>query len=118
MGVQEKIAGIEQQISKTQVNKATEHHLGMLKAKLAKLREAAESGGGRGGGGGGAGAFEVKKSGKPTVVFIGLPSVGKSTLLNALTGASSKTAAYALTTLTVVPGMMDYKGAKIELLDL
>jgi len=115
MNVQEKITEIEQQISKTQVNKATEHHLGLLKAKIARLREAAEAGSGRGGG---ASGFEVKKSGKATVVFIGLPSVGKSTLLNALTDAASKTAHYAFTTLTVVPGIMDYRGAKIQLLDL
>lgn len=116
MGVTEKIAEIEAQMAKTQVNKATEHHLGMLKAKLARLREAAEASGSKGGGGGG--AFEVKKSGKPTVVFIGLPSVGKSTMLNVLTSAASKTAHYAFTTLTVVPGIMEYNGAKIQLLDL
>lgn len=118
MGVLEKIAEIEGQMAKTQKHKGTEHHLGMLKAKLAKLREQAESGGKGGGGGAGAGAFEVKKAGKATVVFIGLPSVGKSTMLNALTGAASKTAHYAFTTLTVVPGIMDYKGAQIQLLDL
>ena len=34
----EKIADIEAEMAKTQKNKATSSHLGMLKAKLAKLR--------------------------------------------------------------------------------
>ncbi len=36
MGIIEKIKDIEAEIARTQKNKATEHHLGMLKAKLAK----------------------------------------------------------------------------------
>jgi ribosome-interacting GTPase 1 len=38
MGILEKIQEIEREISKTQKNKATEYHLGLLKAKLAKYR--------------------------------------------------------------------------------
>ena len=38
MGILEKIADIEREIAKTQKNKATEYHLGLLKAKLAKYR--------------------------------------------------------------------------------
>lgn len=36
MGILEKIQDIEKEIAKTQKNKATEYHLGLLKAKLAK----------------------------------------------------------------------------------
>lgn len=38
MGVTEKIKEIEDEMSRTQKNKATEYHMGRLKAKLAKLR--------------------------------------------------------------------------------
>jgi ribosome-interacting GTPase 1 len=38
MGVLEKIKDIELEMARTQKNKATEGHLGSLKAKLAKLR--------------------------------------------------------------------------------
>lgn len=38
MGIQEKIKEVEAEMARTQKNKATEYHLGQLKAKLAKLR--------------------------------------------------------------------------------
>ena len=116
MGLPEKIKKIEDDIHKTQVNKKTEHHIGLLRAKLAKLRGELEEQqtrktGSRLG-------YDVKKSGDATVVLIGLPSVGKSTLLNRLTNAKSKVAAYQFTTLEVVPGVMEEGGARIQVLDL
>ncbi len=61
MGIVEKIQEIEKEIARTQKNKATEYHLGLLKAKLAKYRqqllEPDKKGGGKGEG------FDVMKSG-------------------------------------------------------
>lgn len=68
---------------------------------------------------GGAGeGFEVQKYGDGRVALIGFPSVGKSTLLSELTGTESEAAAYEFTTLTCIPGVIHYKGTKIQLLDL
>ena len=117
MGIPEKIKAIQDEMAKTQINKATEHHIGLLKAKIAKLKREQEENiikksGMKSDG------FDVRRSGDATVVFIGLPSVGKSTLLNKMTKAKSTVGAFTFTTLTVVPGMMEYRGAKIQVLDL
>ena len=76
-------------MSRTQKNKATEGHLGILKSKLAKLRTqllapAKSAGAGEGEG------FEVSKYGHGRVALIGFPSVGKSTLLSLATGTESE----------------------------
>jgi len=116
MSALQKIAEIEAEMARTQKNKATSGHLGLLKAKLAKLRREIlspkSSGGGPGEG------FDVTKSGDARVGLIGFPSVGKSTLLTKLTGTFSEVAAYEFTTLTCIPGTFKYKGCKIQLLDL
>lgn len=117
MGIPEKIKAIQDEILKTQLNKATEHHVGLLKAKIAKLRREQEKVQTKKSGISSDG-FDVRRTGDATVVFIGLPSVGKSTLLNKLTGSKSAVAAYRFTTLTVVPGILDYRGARIQVLDL
>ena len=118
MSVQlQKIADIEAEMARTQKNKATNGHLGLLKAKLAKLkREVMDSA--SGGGGGPQEGFEVQKQGDARVGLVGFPSVGKSTLLSKMTTTQSEVASYEFTTLTAVPGTINYKGARIQMVDL
>ncbi|XVF25199.1 hypothetical protein REPUB_Repub13aG0192700 [Reevesia pubescens] len=116
MGIIERIKEIEAEMARTQKNKATEYHLGQLKAKIAKLRtQLLEPPKGSSGGGEG---FEVTKFGHGRVALIGFPSVGKSTLLTMLTGTHSEAASYEFTTLTCIPGIIHYNDTKIQLLDL
>ena len=116
MGIPEKIKLIEEEMRRTQINKATERHLGVLKARLARLKRMLEEQSSRGTGTDD--GYSVKKDGDATIVLLGLPSVGKSTLLNHLTASSSKVAAYDFTTLTVIPGMLSHNGARIQVLDI
>lgn len=71
MGITEKMAEIEAEMARTQKNKATEYHVGLLRGKLARLRaqlleppKASAKGEG----------FDVTKTGDARVVFIGFPS--------------------------------------------
>ncbi|RMD57571.1 GTP-binding protein [Candidatus Woesearchaeota archaeon] len=115
MDEHEKIRELEAALSKTKYNKATEGWFALIKSQIAKLREKIEkkSAGKKGGEG-----WFVKKTGNATVILVGFPSVGKSTLLNALTGVKSKAAAYEFTTLDCIPGTMRYKHARIQILDV
>ena len=88
-----------------------------LSRKLARLRaqllEPAPGAGASGGSG-----FDVSKSGDARIALVGFPSVGKSTFLSKITKTKSEVAAYSFTTLTAIPGVLEYGGAEIQVLDL
>lgn len=118
MGILERIKDIELEIGRTQKNKATTTHLGLLKAQLTRLRTELllpKAGSSNAGGHEG---FAVAKSGDGRVALIGFPSVGKSSLLNAVTDTKSEAAAYEFTTLTCIPGNVVINDTKIQMLDL
>ena len=110
-----KVNELEEELSTTKYNKKTQGHIGLVKAKLAKLKEeyqrkAASKGKGEG--------FSVRRTGDATVIMVGFPSVGKSTLLNAITNANSPVGAYAFTTLTCIPGLLEFNHSQIQVLDV
>ena len=118
---EERIKEIEEEMAKTQYNKATQGHFATLKARLSKLRseivETAVRKGAKKGSG-----FAIKKHGDATAILLGFPSVGKSTLLSAITNKESRIGAYDFTTVDAIPGMLNYDGkytgTQIQIIDL
>lgn len=77
MGIVEQIAEVKTEMARTQKNKATEHHLGRLKAKLARLEsqlisEVTKKSGGKGSG------FDVVKQGQAKLHSLGSHLWGKA----------------------------------------
>ena len=114
--IDEQIKSIEEEISKTKYNKATQGHVGKLKAKIAALRQKQEKAQAHSRASGGNQGFEIKKSGDAAGALGGFPSVGKSSLSSQLTEVESEAGNFAFTTLTCIPGIMDHRGAKIQIL--
>jgi len=111
----DKIKELEQELSTTKYNKRTQHHIGLVKARIANLKKKELA---RSASKGKKEGYSVRKTGDGTVIILGFPSVGKSTLLNSITNADSPIGTYDFTTLKVIPGIMNYKHAKIQILDV
>ena len=117
VSITDRIQAVQDELARTQKNKATEYHIGLLKGKLARFKQMLVEPPGGSGSSSGQG-FEVAKAGHARVALIGFPSVGKSSLLSKITRTKSEVASYAFTTLTSVPGVLNYDGAEIQVLDL
>lgn len=113
----QQVRQLEEELRKTKYNKATQGYFAVIKAKIALLRGKQEQRTQQKTGSSTYG-YTVRKSGDASVLLLGFPSTGKSTILNTLTNAHSEVAAYAFTTLTVIPGLMEHKQAKIQILDV
>src|SRR3989338_6977712 len=107
----EKIAALEEMIRLLPRHHGSENAHAQLKSRLAKLRKESE----KKGGGHKAG---VKKEGDAQICILGLANAGKSTLLSRLTEAKPKISAMPYTTTKPEIGMMDYKGIKVQLVEI
>lgn len=113
-----KIAALLEMQTTVPKHKGTEKIRAELSKKISVLRQdiekqkelAAKKGGGT--------SLNVKKEGCAQVTIVGLPNSGKSTVLKALTGVDVEIAPYEFTTTKPEIGMMKYKGAGIQLVEV
>ncbi len=111
----ERIKALEEMLSKAPSHKGAEKLRAGIKQKLSKQRELlqkekAKKGGGR--------AISVKKEGAAQIALVSLPNAGKSMLLSKLTNAKVVVADYDFTTRMPQVGIMDYKGVKIQVVEI
>lgn len=113
--IPERIEALEEMLSIMPKHKGTDKLRAELRSKIAKLMEASEKKPliGRKGS-----AYYIRKEGAGQVVLVGLPNVGKSQLISAVTEASSAVADYPFTTQTINPGMIKYENIQIQLVDV
>jgi ribosome-interacting GTPase 1 len=112
---EEKAAILETLLRIIPKHKGTEKLQADLKRRLAKTRtqQGKRSGGSRRGD-----EHHVEKEGAGQVVLAGLPNVGKSQILDAMTKASPQIADYPYSTLKPLPGMARFQNVWIQLLDI
>lgn len=111
----EKLVYLQQLLSIIPKHKGTEKLQAELKTKISKTRDAIDKQKKAKGGGGS--WYQVEKQGAGQIVLVGLPSSGKSTILNYLTNARVDVGEYPFTTKLPQVGMIAYENIKIQLVD-
>ncbi|NLH43758.1 MAG: GTP-binding protein HSR1, partial [Planctomycetes bacterium] len=112
---EEKIAALEEMIATVPKHKGTEGLQADLKRKLSHFREAATQ---QKKSGGHVDIFHVPRSGAGQVVLLGMPNVGKSSILATTTKAKVVVADFPFATQVPVPGMLRYEDVQIQLVDM
>jgi small GTP-binding protein len=112
--LEEKITTLEEYISAIPKHKGTDHLRADLRRKLSKLKNAAQT---QKRTAKQVSVYHIEREGIGQVILVGLPNVGKSALVAALTNATPEVADYPFTTWTPTPGMMEMENVQIQLID-
>jgi len=109
---EDKIEALEVMLAIMPKHKGTDHLYGDLRRRIAKLTEEAERKAATS-----RACFYIRKEGAGQVALVGLPNVGKSQLLAAVTDALPDIADYSFTTKSPNIGMMKFANIQIQLVD-
>jgi hypothetical protein len=112
---QEKLKALETMMAIMPKHKGTDRLRGDLRRKMSKLTEELET---RYATGKKGLSYQVKREGAGQAALLGLPNVGKSQLLSAITNATPDVADYPFTTKTPIPGMMRFENIQIQIVDI
>ncbi len=111
---EDKLFYLEEMIRECPKHKSAEKMLAQLKTRRKKLLEKIEKNTKKG-----------RKKGKPGIkkedmqaVIVGFTNTGRSSLLSSLTNALPEIASYPFTTRDPVVGMMNYKGAPVQIIEI
>jgi hypothetical protein len=110
----EQLACLQDMLRELPKHKASEKIQSELKQKISRAKQEVENErktGKR------ANAVRIAPQGAGTVAILGGPNAGKSQLLASLTRATPEIAPYPFTTRAPLPGMMDFEGVPIQLID-
>jgi len=113
--ISEKIEALQEMLAILPKHKGTEKLYADLRRRLSKLRQMEQQA--RKGKSTFNPTAHIVRQGAGQVALVGYPNVGKSSLLNALTGAQSKVAEFPYTTQLPVPAMMQFENVQIQLID-
>ncbi len=110
----EKAQLLEELLGTIPKHKGTDHLRADLRRKLSKLKVAAQT---KKKAGRQDSAYRIDREGAGQAVIVGMPNVGKSALVVALTNASPEVAEFPFTTWSPTPGMMQFENVQIQLID-
>ncbi len=113
----EKLTALQTMLKRSPKHKGAQNLLMDIKARIARVKEAMQKEKTRKKSSG-ASFYSVKKEGAAQVVLVGMTNAGRSTLLKKLTNANVEIAAYPFTTKKPEVGIMDYKGIKIQVVEV
>jgi uncharacterized protein len=112
----EKLAALKKMWVILPKHKASEKVQAILKTKISEVTDEVEAV--KAGPKKAAASYKIPRQGAGTIVFLGGPNAGKSSLLRKLTKATPEVAPYPFTTREPVPGMMDWEDVRVQLIDL
>jgi small GTP-binding protein len=111
----EKLTALKKMLQLAPKHKGAERLLKQIKERIARLKEKQQKEKQNKKTGH---SLSIKREGAAQIVLVGTTNTGKSTLLQELTGARVKIAEYEFTTKKPEIGVMDYKGIKLQLIEI
>jgi ribosome-interacting GTPase 1 len=111
---QAKAEALERMLAVMPHHKGTDHLRAELRSRMARLAQAVS----RQHAGGHTDVYAVRREGAGQAVLVGLLNAGKSSLVQALTGAPARIADFPFTTQLPQPAMMPFEDIQVQLVDL
>ena len=111
---QDRLEALELMLAVMPHHKGTDHLRAELRTRMAKVGQELS----RQHAGSHTDLYAVHREGVGQVALVGVPNSGKSSLLQALTGASARVGEYAFTTQLPQPAMMPFEDIQVQLVDL